>query len=197
MTLESLLTGYGSSLVPAMDHYRIADPLEKAHFLAQVAHESGGFNHLTENLNYSAEGLHRTWPGRFPTIQAALPLANHPEAIANSVYADRLGNGATSTGDGWRFKGRGFIQTTGRANYTAASVVLFGDKRLLDTPELLEHPTDAANAACIYWNTRHLVIPARHDDLEGVTRGVNGGLVGLEQRRAWLVKFKQALGVSP
>ncbi len=196
MSLLELLGKNGAALIPAMDKAGITSPLEQAHLLAQVAHESMGFTRLVENLNYSAEGLHNTWPGRFPTIADALPYARNPEMIANKVYSDRLGNGSAASGDGWKFRGHGLIQTTGRNNHRAASLALFGDERLLEKPELLCDPATAATAACHFWTDNHLSGPAMRDDIVAVTHGVNGGSKGLPGRQAWLVKFKQALGVS-
>jgi putative chitinase len=197
MTLTELLGGNGAALVPAMARYAITSPLEQAHFLAQVAHESMGFTRLVENLNYSAEGLHGTWPGRFPTLADAQPYARQPEKIANFVYSDRLGNGPPSSGDGWRFRGRGFIQTTGLHNYLDASLAIFGDRRLVVEPEQLAEPVTAASAAGRFWTEHRLGSPAMRDDLVAVTHGVNGGTIGLSGRHAWLLKFKAALGVSP
>jgi putative chitinase len=179
-----------------MAAWGILSPLERAHFLAQVAHESAGFTRLVENLNYSALGLRKTWPMRFNAPDSNA-YARQPERIANKVYAGRLGNGDEASGDGWRYRGRGFIQTTGRGSYAMASAGVFGDARLVDDPGLLEGPHVAAPVACHYWVSRHLDIPAARDDLIAVTRGVNGGLTGLDDRGEWLAKFKQALQVTP
>lgn len=197
MKLSELLGDNGSALLPAMVRFQINAPLEQAHFLAQVAHESSGFSRLVENLNYGIDGLRATWPGRFPSVGIAKTFARQPEKIANFVYASRLGNGPIESGDGWKYRGRGFIQTTGRDNYLDASLSIYGDQRLLAEPEILAEPQAAALAAGRYWTARHLSIPAMKDDLAGVTRGVNGGLTGLSARADWLHKFKAALGVTP
>lgn len=175
-----------------MRKFGIVPPLEKAHFLAQLAHESGGFKRLRENLNYSAEGLIRTWPKRFNAENARL-YARQATKIANKVYANRLGNGNEASGDGARFIGRGFIQLTGKDNYNETSQALFGDDRLLRHPELMEEPEHAAMAAGLYWNKRRLHVHAIRDDIEAVTRGINGGLIGLEDRKLWLTRFKKEL----
>lgn len=193
--LADLLGTLGAAILPAMEKAGIESPLEKSHFLAQLAQESAGFTRLIENLNYGVDGLRNTWPGRFPSIGIANGFARQPEKIANFVYASRLGNGPIESGDGWTYRGRGFIQTTGRSNYADTSQALFGDHRLIDYPELLQRPENAANAACHFWQSRHLSIPAMKDDLVGVTRGVNGGTTGLAGRAEWLRKFKAALGV--
>lgn len=170
----------------------INTPLRLAHFLAQLAHESGGFTRLVENLNYSADGLRRTWPSRFDLATAAR-FARNPEAIANRVYADRLGNGDEASGDGWRYRGRGFIQLTGKANYADYSQRLFGDDRLVRDPDLAATPEVAMRLAVAYWQAKGLNALADQDDLNGITRKINGGLIGIEGRRKWLEQFKRDL----
>lgn len=183
-------------LEAAMRKFGIVPALEKAHFLAQLAHESMGFKVMRENLNYSAQGLVKTWPKRFDAQSAAL-YARQPEKIANKVYANRLGNGNEASGDGAKFLGRGYIQLTGKDNYMETSQALFGDDRLVRHPEMMEEPEHAAMAAGLYWNSRRLHVHAIRDDVEAVTRGINGGLTGLDDRKRWLAKFKVELGVSP
>jgi putative chitinase len=195
--LETILGKNGEPLIAAMDKAGIVAPLEQAHFLAQCAHESMGFTRLTENLNYSAEGLHRTWPGRFPTIADAEPFAHHPEMIANHVYSDRMGNGPAASGDGWCFRGRGYPQITGRSNYGSLSRALFGDETLLVQPDKMADPEIAARAGCHFWTSNNIGRYALRDDLVGVTHAVNNGTIGLNSRHAWLIRFKAALGVTP
>ena len=127
-----------------------------AAFLAQIAHESQELNRLVENLNYSAAALMSTWPKRFPTLADAEPYARQPERIANRAYANRLGNGAEQSGDGWRYRGRGIIQVTGRGNYheIGAALALPLDVQ----PELLEQPANAALSASWFWKS-HLLNP--------------------------------------
>lgn len=172
--------------------YGLDTKLRKAHFLAQLAHESGGFTRLVENLNYSADGLRRTWPSRFDAKKAA-ECARKPELIANTVYADRLGNGDEASGDGWRFRGRGYIQLTGRANYMDFSHRLFGDYRLVTNPDLAADPAVAIQLAAEYWKVKDLNALADKDDLNAITRKINGGLIGIEGRRKWLNHFKDTL----
>jgi putative chitinase len=192
--LLTLLEPNGAPLIPAMQRFGIGSPLEQAHFLAQVAHESAGFEILTENLNYGSVGLQRTWPHRF-TLSQALDYAHHPQRIANRVYANRLGNGDELSGDGWNYRGAGFIQITGKRNYADVSQALFDDDRLVAQPDRMALPENAALSAGYFWIENNIGLHAMHDSLEEVTRAVNGGLNGLEDRRAWLLKFKSALGV--
>lgn len=171
----------------AMARYRIDSPVRRAAFLAQVGHESGQLRRLVENLNYSAAGLCATWPSRFrgaggkPNALAER-LARRPEAIANHVYAGRLGNGPESSSDGWRYRGRGLIQITGRANYRACGVGL--RQNLEDYPELLEVPDWAAMSAAWYWDANGLNELADAGQFESITRRVNGGLHGQAARVA-------------
>lgn len=183
---------FAEPLQAACTRYKIDSHLRQAHFLAQVTHESGGFKRLAENLNYSAEGLVHTWPTRFRTRDEARPLERQPEKIANRVYANRLGNGDEASGDGWRFRGRGLLQLTGRKNYGAASRMIFDDERLLEHPELVELPETAAATACWFWDMRGLNEVADDDDLEEITRRINGAAIGIEDRRKWLELYKEA-----
>lgn len=194
MSLSGILGAFEAPLLAAMQRFGMGSPLERAHFLAQVCHETGGLRCFVENLDYSSSALLRCWPSRF-TPQSAAEYAHKPEAIANKVYANRFGNGAPASGDGWRYRGRGMLQTTFADNYRATSLALYNDARLVLHPELLEQPEPGALAAAHYWNARHLGIHAMRDDLTGVTRGVNGGTNGLDDRRVWLLRLKAALGV--
>lgn len=167
--------------------YGLDTPLRRAHFLAQLAHESGGFKRLVENLNYSADALMRTWPSRF-TPEKVKACARQPEKIANTVYAGRLGN--DEPGDGWRYRGRGFIQLTGKANYAEYSQRLFGDDRLVTDPSQAAEPAVAIRIAGEYWTAKGLNTLADRDDIEAITRRINGGLNGLADRKRWLEHFK-------
>jgi len=170
--------------------YGLHTPLRMAHFLAQCAHESQGFTRLVENLNYSANGLKATWPSRFDNATAEA-FARNPEQTANKVYASRLGNGDQSSGDGWRYRGRGLIQVTGKDNYRKCGDALGLD--LVKHPEFLETIGPAIASALWFWSVRQLNAKADNDDIEGITRAINGGLNGLEDRKAWLAKFRRAL----
>lgn len=137
----------------AMTRYKIDSRVRTAAFLAQIGHESGQLRALGENLNYSAEALVRTWPSRFDA-QTAQAYARQPEKIANRVYGGRMGNGPEASGDGWRYRGRGLIQLTGRANYRAAGEAL--GLPLEEQPELLEQPEYAAMSAAWWWAQHRL-----------------------------------------
>lgn len=162
------------------DKYSINTPERQACFLAQVMHESGGFKFLSENLNYSANALMRTWSSRFPDIDTAEKYANNPEKIANKVYAGRMGN--IEEGDGWKYRGRGLIQLTGRENY--ANFGLNAGVDVLSNPDLLATPEYATLSAGWYWNKRNLNELADKMDIEGITKKINGGTLGLEDRKA-------------
>lgn len=159
-----------------------------AMWIAQCGHESDSFTRLVENLNYSAPGLHRVWPKRFPTVADAVPYMRQPEKIANKVYANRMGNGDEGSGDGWRFRGRGLIQLTGRANYKACGGGLGVD--LVGDPGLLSDPRWASLSAGWFWQTRKLNALSDAGDVEAVTRKINGGTTGLQDR---LVRYDRAL----
>jgi putative chitinase len=150
---------------------------QTAHFISQTMHESAGYTVLVENLNYSAAGLLRTWPSRFTQAQATA-MARKPEQIANHVYGKRLGN--TLPDDGWRFRGRGIIQVTGRANYRNCSEALFKDMRLLQNPDILLIPEHAVASAFWYWDRNRLQNVV---GVETLTRRINGGLNGLADRQ--------------
>lgn len=145
-------------------------------FLGQVLHESAGLTRFSENLNYSAERLCDVWPTRFPTIEAARPYARNPESLANKVYGGRMGN--TEPGDGWRYRGRGPIQLTGKDNYRAVGDLMGQD--LVGLPELMEQPRYALEAAIAWWEDR--IPDSMLGDTEKVSRRVNGGLIGLADR---------------
>jgi putative chitinase len=174
----------------------IVHPLEKAHFIAQIAYESNGFTAVEENLNYSAKRLQEVFHKYFPTPKLALDYSRKPQEIANRVYADRMGNGDEASGDGWNFRGRTPIQLTGRANYTWVSLDIFGDLTLVKHPDLAAQPTTGAKICVAFWVKNNCKEPAFHDDIIGVTKRINGGLNGLEGRREWLVKTKHAFGIT-
>ncbi|UVM53476.1 glycoside hydrolase family 19 protein [Pseudomonas sp. B21-012] len=168
----------------AMARYKIDSPVRVAAFLAQVGHESGQLRNLVENLNYSAEALVRTWPSRF-TAASAAACARQPEKIANNVYSGRMGN--TRPGDGWRYRGRGLIQLTGRSNYVAAGAGLA--LPLEDNPELLEQPEHAAMSAAWWWSTHglnELADAGRFQDIGSVINTGKPGRVphGAAERKA-------------
>jgi putative chitinase len=160
--------------------YDISTPLRMAAFIGQCHHESGGFNTLHENLNYSAAGLCKTWPSRFPTLEDAQPYNRNPDMIANKVYSGRMGN--TEDGDGALYIGRGCIQLTGKTSYTLAGDALGVD--FLHSPDLVAVPKYAALTAGWFWNKRGLNKEADAKDYTGMTRKINGGIIGLDDRVA-------------
>lgn len=171
--------------------FDITTALRIAHFLAQTAHESALYTALVENLNYGAAGLMATWPSRFDA-ERAQAYARQPERIANYVYANRMGNGPEESGDGWRFRGRGILQVTGRATYRDLGEFLGLD--LEAEPDRLAEPRTAALAAGWYWHAHGINELCDRDDAVAVTEAVNGGRHGLEERLRLLGLAKAALG---
>jgi putative chitinase len=163
-----------------LDDYGIDTPLRVAHFIAQCAHESGNFVFIKENLNYRAESLTKTWPRLFPTMEIARQYEKQPERIANRAYGNRMGNGDEASGDGWRYCGRGLIQLTGKDNYTffAGSLGISVE----DAADYLATFEGAAQSACWYWEQNNLNRFADANDAKGLTRAINGGYLGLEDR---------------
>jgi putative chitinase len=163
-----------------------------ASFLSQCAHESCDFTHLHENLNYGVAGLLATFPHHF-TTDLANQYAHQPERIANRIYSNRMLNGDELSGDGYKYRGRGILQITGKANYHICSQSLYGDDRLIDTPELLESDLTAAVLSALwYWNTRLLNVPADAGDVLAITKKINGGTLGIDDR---LSRYTNALNV--
>ena len=160
--------------------YEIDTPKRVAAFIAQCAHESGNFRMLKENLNYRAESLMRTWPRHFPTIEIARQYERQPERIANRAYANRMGNGDEASGDGWRYLGRGLIQLTGKNNYEAFAESI--ETPLEEIPEFLGTFEGAVQSACWFWETNNLNVQADAGDIKTMTRKINGGFIGLEDR---------------
>ncbi len=164
--------------------YDINTPKRMASFIAQCAHESGGFMVLKENLNYKPASLRKLFPKYFPNDQIAQQYCSKPnkqEAIANRIYADRMGNGSESSGDGYRFCGRGLIQLTGRSNYQSFADSL--EMKIEDVPEYLATFEGAAQSACWFWETNGLNKFADAGDILGLTKRINGGTIGLEDRK--------------
>jgi putative chitinase len=167
-------------LTAAFIRFDISTPERQAAFIGQCSHESGGFKTLQENLNYSAKGLHATWPSRFASEADAQPFHRNPEKIANKVYSGRMGN--TDEGDGWKYRGRGLIQLTGKDNYRSASDALGVD--FVANPDLVLSKEYAALTAAWYWNKRGLNKEADAKDFTGMTKKINGGVIGLADRVA-------------
>lgn len=190
--LRAILTGMGiaqadawtTALHPQLVRYGITTPRRLTAFLANVAHESADFTRLQENLNYTrAERIRAVWPQRFPTIDSAVPYVRSPERLANRVYSNRLGNGSEMSGDGWRYRGRGLIQITGRANYAAAAAAL---GKMLDEGFLAwcESKEGAAATACWWWSAHGCNAIADSGDAVRLRERINGGLNGLADVQA-------------
>ena len=169
------------ALNEALPQYEINTVERAASFIAQCAHESGGFSVLEENLNYKAATLTRLWPQRFPA-GVAEHYAGKPDMIANKTYGGRMGNGAEETGEGFKYRGRGLLQLTGKDNYKACSQALFQDGSLLEDPDLLLDPYYAIHSACWFWTKNKLNQYADSGDFTTMTKKINGGTIGLEDR---------------
>lgn len=178
---------FAKALEAGLSDAGLTTPLRVAHFMAQIAHESGGLTRLEERLSYSAERLVAVWPRRFPTMAEATPYARNPAALAEKVYGGRLGN--VNPGDGYRFRGRGLIQLTGRDNYAVAAK--YSGLPLVDDPGIATQPACAARIALGFWKSAGLNDEADRDDIDAITRVINGGLNGLDDRKAWLAKAKK------
>jgi putative chitinase len=177
------LTHWYEALSDILPEYDITTPQRVAAFVAQCAHESGGFKALKENLNYKAVTLRKIFPKYFPDDASAnhyASLPNKQEAIANKVYASRMGNGDESSGDGFRYCGRGLIQLTGKDNYTwfAASLEI----PVEEAAEYLQTFEGAVQSACWFWETNTLNNQADAGDIKLMTKKINGGYIGLEDR---------------
>jgi putative chitinase len=169
--------------------YDITTPQRVAAFLAQTAHESGGYSALHENLNYTAQSLCRVWPSHF-TADIADQYAHNPERIANRAYAGRMGNGDEASGDGWNFCGRGLLQVTGRVNYQALADSL--QMNIADVPAFLQTFEGAVQSACWFWENNNLNAYADSGDFVTMTKKINGGTLGLDDRQH---RYLQAMQV--
>ena len=179
----------------AMKEFGITAVNDQAMFIAQVGHESAGFTSLAESFNYSVEGLKKTFGKRLTPYQCEMlgrvdgkQVAHQPQ-IANLVYGDRMGN--NSQGDGWKYRGRGLFQVTGRANYAACGEALGLD--LINQPTLLEQPQYAAMSAAWFWSMKDLNTLADKGDFVKITRRINGGLNGQADRQALYGKALKVL----
>lgn len=168
------------ALNETFERFNIVTPVQQASFIGQAAHESGNFKMLVENLNYRAETLMKVWPKRFPTLEFAKQYERDPKKIANSVYANRMGNRDEASGDGFRFRGRGLFQTTGHAGYYHAGQALGED--FVMNPDLVSTPKYAALTAGFFWNTHKLNKFADIRDFTMMTKKINGGTIGLNDR---------------
>jgi putative chitinase len=191
-------------------NFGIDTPLRMAAFLAQVGHESGGLSLLEENLNYSAEGLANVWPKRYaqtdqkglyvknkvgrylPSI-LAVKIARKPVLIASNTYANRMGNGSVESQEGWKYRGRGILQITGKSNY--AELTLNTGIDFISNPDLLKEPAYALISACFFWKSNNLNRFADKKDILSLSKAINGGIIGLEHRKALYAKACKTLQV--
>jgi putative chitinase len=188
--------------------FEINTPQRIAAFLAQTSHESGGYTMLTENLNYKAATLAACWPNRFAEMgpnkkpkkdakgaliptKVALSIEKKPELIANMVYSSRMGNGPPQSGEGWKYRGRGAKQLTGKDNYKRCGEALGID--LVGNPDLLLEPLYAARSAGWFWKVNNLASFADAEDIKGMTKKINGGFIGLEARQSLYNKIMSAI----
>jgi putative chitinase len=182
-----------SDVVPNLNLYinnfQINTNLRISHFLAQILHESNGFEAIKENLNYSSEGLLKVFPKYF-TPELAEQYQRNPEKIANRIYANRMGNRDETSGDGFKYCGRAYIQITGFDNYKLLTEDLKVD--FVNNPKLLETTKFSVEASCWFWNKNNLNYYADQDNIEEITKKINGGLNGLDDRKMWLIKCKTA-----
>ena len=176
--------GWVDSMNNVFPNYELDSPKRIAAFLAQCGHESGGWTVFEENLNYSAKGLMGIFKKYFPDEATATAYQRQPEKIANKVYANRMGNGPESSGDGWKYRGRGPIQLTGKDNYRAFAKELFDDwENLFNNPDWVNADRDFALMSAIwFWNKNKLNREADAGDIKTMTRKINGGYIGLEDR---------------
>ena len=196
--LKQLLPGnpyieqWCSALNEILPEYGIDTPKRVAAFIAQCAHESGGFKFLTENLNYRWQSLRKTFPKYFPTDELAQQYEKQPAKIANRVYGNRMGNGDEASGDGYRYCGRGLIQLTGKDNYTlfAGSI----ETPVEEVPEYLGTFEGAVQSACWFWDSNNLNQYADNDDILTMTKRINGGTLGLEDRKKHYDHAKHVFG---
>lgn len=184
--------GWVPVLEDAAWEWNIRSPVRIAYWLAQLAHESAQFNKTVENLNYSAEGLMRTWPTRFKGV--AQDYEHQPARIASRAYAGRMGNRDEASGDGWRYRGRGLIQITFHTNYLNCGDAL--KENLVANPEKLETPILAARSAGWYWGANALHRFADQGDFKGLTRAINGAETGMADREQFLARAIEALDLD-
>jgi putative chitinase len=178
-------------LQTAMNEFGITTRLREAGFISQISHESGGLTRFEENLNYSAKRLREVFPKRFPTAASADAVAHQPEKIGNVIYANRLGNGDVASGDGFRYRGRGVIQLTGRANYREFGTLAGRD--LEGNPDQAATPEVAFRIAAAFWKSRGCNELADKQDVRGMTLKINGGTIGLPERQQLFNRAKQVL----
>jgi putative chitinase len=173
--------------------FGVDTPRKIAHFLAQISHESGGFKIAIENMNYSAKRITEVWPKRFKTIAEAVPFAHNPQKLGNKVYANRMGNGPPSSGDGFRYRGRGLLQITGREMYITIANSTGLD--LVGHPELAEHFEGALKIACGGWKFDGVDKLPENASVEKYTQLINGGQTGIVDRKNRFALVLSVMGI--
>lgn len=201
MTPQTLAAATGSTLLRAslfaehltasMEKWGINTPLLQAAFLGQIAHESGCLTIVEENMNYTAARLMAVWPSRFRTLADAQKYAGNPALLGDMVYGGRMGN--TQPGDGFKYRGRGLLQLTGKESY--AAYTMSGDVDVLSNPDLLKEPKYAADSACWEWQNLGCNQFAERQNWDALTRRINGGLIGQPERLKCIQRAHTALGV--
>lgn len=179
-TKRPVLEQYVEPLQEVCEYYEMNTPERIAGFIAQCAHESGGFTATEENLNYSAKGLNTTFKKYFPTLESAIPYERKPERIANRVYANRMGNGDEASGDGFRYRGRGLIQLTGKNNYERFAKDL--GITVEECAQYLSTPGGAVSSAGWFFDQNNLLALCDKEDMLMLTKRINGGTIGLDDR---------------
>jgi putative chitinase len=189
--VAGLAEGIVAAAPTVFPKYGLTSALTIAHAMAQFSHECGAGLEMTENLNYSAQGLINTWPSRFGPARAA-DYAHNPQRIADAVYGGRMGNDPPPSDDGWNFRGRGLSQVTGRDGYVKLAAKTGLD--ITNNPDLVSSPENALECGVADFVLCGCLPPAQDDDVNAVTRALNGGYIGLAERRQWLAAWKRELG---
>jgi putative chitinase len=190
-----LLEQFLDKLNELLPLYNIDKPLRAAAFIAQGAHESGELRELVENMYYSTpERLMTVWPKRFPSRESAIPYIKNPEKLGNFVYANRMGNGNPSTGDGFRYRGRGWFNGTGKEFYTKMTTI--SGHGFVAHPDDMADPQFAVLSACEEWKASNLNKLADAQDFKQITKIINGGFIGLSSRMIYYAKARKAFGVD-
>lgn len=191
-----LVAKYCEPLNTMMALSEINTPLRVAHFLAQCGEETGDMHAVEENLNYSTARLMQVWPHLYSRADLVAAYAHQPVKIANRSYGNRMGNGNEESGDGWKFRGRGFIQLTGHDNYLAYAKARNCVQLVMSNPDVIvSDPDRTVDTACFYWHKAGCNALSDTDDIVAVTKRVNGGLLNLDKRQAHLTAAKKAFGL--
>ncbi len=191
--VPGLVAGIARCSKDVFARHGITTPDLVAHVMAQISHECGAGHDVVENMNYTAARMMQVWPSRFPTSASAQPFAGNPRALANKVYNGRMGN-RTGSDDGWNFRGRGGAQTTGREGYQRVKKATGLD--VIAQPDLLIDPAHFLNCAVSDFINCGCLPFAKADDVVGVTKRLNGGTIGLAERKVWVAKWKRELAAT-